>query len=186
MSKKRKKKAESKSEATARVAPRDGSEDKGTQPRRPFLRAIWMGLGAIAVAEVGWVVSSFLKPRKTQGGDAVNRTVVAGPADRFEVGSVTAFPQGRFYLVRLDDGGFLALGRECTHLSCTVAWAAEERRFLCPCHASAFDLRGDVLSPPAPRALDVYAVSIENREVKVDTGKRSRRSAFDPSQVVHV
>jgi len=155
------------------------------RPRRSFLRALWMGLGAVALAEVAWVVSSFLRPRKAPGGEASDPIVVAGPAERFEVGTVTAFPRGRFYLARLEDGGFLALGRECTHLGCTVAWEEKEKRFLCPCHASTFDLRGDVLSPPAPRALDVYAVSIENQEVRVDKGKRSRRSAFDPSQAVH-
>jgi len=63
---------------------------------------------------------------------------------------------------------------------------AAESRFLCPCHASAFDIRGEVLNPPAPRALDLYAVSIENREVKVDTSRRSRRTAFDPAQAVHL
>ena len=156
------------------------------QRRRSFLRALWMGLGAVALAEVAWVVSSFLRPRKPPGGEATDPIVVAGPAERFEVGTATAFPRGRFYLARLEDGGFLALGRECTHLGCTVAWEEKEKRFLCPCHASAFDLRGDVLSPPAPRALDLYSVTIENQEVRVDIGKRSRRSAFDPSQAVHV
>jgi len=183
VSKKRKEPAQTKPEGAAPCA---ACEAKGTQRRRSFLRGIWMGLGAVAVAEVAWLVAGFLKPRETRGVDAGDRIVVAGPADRFEVGSVTAFPRGRFYLARLEDGGFLAFGRECTHLGCTVAWEAKENRFLCPCHASAFDIGGGVLNPPAPRALDLYAVSIENREIKVDTGKRSRRTSFDPSQAVHL
>jgi len=186
VSKKGKTKVTSEPPVEAGDAPRDRCRSEGIQPRRSFLHSIWMGLGAVAVAEVAWLVLSFLKPRKQQGGDAADRIVVAGPADRFEMGSVTAFPHGRFYLARLEDGGFLALGRECTHLGCTVSWLAKENRFLCPCHASAFDIRGRVLSPPAPRALDLYAVSIENREVKVDTGNRTRRTSFDPSQAVHV
>ncbi len=185
MSRKGKRLVHADPETASNAAPAACSGSDATPPRRSFLRAVWLGLGAVALAEVVWVVSSFLRPRKTKGGEAVDRVFVAGPADRFEAGTVTAFPQGKFYLVRLDDGGFLALGRECTHLGCTVAWEAAERRFLCPCHASAFDLRGEVLSPPAPRALDLYAVSIENREVKVDTGQRTRRSGFDPSQAVH-
>jgi cytochrome b6-f complex iron-sulfur subunit len=104
--------------------------------------------------------------------------------DRFAPGSVTAFPAGKFYLVRLDDGGFLALDRTCTHLGCTVPWRAEEGRFACPCHASTFDITGDVLGPPAPRPLDRYLVRIENDVVKVDLSHRVRRSAFNPSQVV--
>jgi len=43
-----------------------------------------------------------------------------------------------------------------------------------------------VLNPPAPRSLDLYAVFIENGEVKVDLAKRSRRSHFDPTQAVFV
>ncbi|RKZ05488.1 Rieske (2Fe-2S) protein, partial [bacterium] len=101
----------------------------------------------------------------------------------FEPGSVTAFPAGKFYLVRLEQGGFLALYRECTHLGCTVPWSEKEQKFLCPCHASAFDIRGDVLSAPAPRPLDWLPVRIENGIVKVVLDDRRRRSSFSPSQV---
>ena len=88
--------------------------------------------------------------------------------------SVTAFVRGRFYLARLADGGFLALSRKCTHLGCTVPWVATENKFVCPCHASAFDITGNVISPPAPRALDIYAVMIENDIVKVDTSRADK------------
>jgi cytochrome b6-f complex iron-sulfur subunit len=97
---------------------------------------------------------------------------------------VTAFPEGRFYLARLADGGFLALHRECTHLGCTVPWIAEEDRFVCPCHASSFDLTGNVLSPPAPRPLDIFPVRIENDIVKVDLTRTIKRDGFAISQVV--
>jgi len=111
---------------------------------------------------------------------------VAGPVERFEPGSVTAFRDGHFYLVRLDDGGFLALHRKCTHLGCTVPWIADEQRFTCPCHASAFDIRGDVLSAPAARALELFAVRIDNGIVKVDTNKLLRRASFESHQVTRV
>ncbi|HEY5657887.1 MAG TPA: Rieske 2Fe-2S domain-containing protein, partial [Myxococcota bacterium] len=60
----------------------------------------------------------------------------------------------------------------------------EEQRFACPCHGSAFDVRGDVLNPPAPRALDLFPVRIENGVVKVDTSAPLRRTVFHPAQVV--
>ena len=97
--------------------------------------------------------------------------------------AMTAFQRGRFYLARLADGGFLALSRTCTHLGCTVPWNAAEGRFVCPCHASSFDIHGEVSSPPAPRPLDFFQVRIENGIVKVDTTRRMRRSRFEPSQV---
>jgi cytochrome b6-f complex iron-sulfur subunit len=109
--------------------------------------------------------------------------LVAGPVEQFELDSVTAFPAGRFYLTRLADGGFLAVSRECTHLGCTVPWMADEGRFVCPCHSSAYDIRGDVLNPPAPRALDIHPVRIENGIVKVDTGRTLKRRNFEASQV---
>jgi cytochrome b6-f complex iron-sulfur subunit len=152
-------------------------------PRRRLLLRLWGLLGLAALAEAVWIVASFVRPRRGLA-ERDAGLVVAGPLDRFEPGSVSAFPAGKFYLVRLKDGGFLALLRECTHLGCTVPWVAEEARFACPCHASAFDITGQVLSPPAPRPLDLHPVRIENGIVKVDTRQRLRRTAFDPSQVV--
>jgi cytochrome b6-f complex iron-sulfur subunit len=141
-------------------------------------------LGGVALAEAGWIVSDFFKPRRSRRMDDSNSVIVAGPVDRFQPGSVTAFPEGRFYLARLADGGFLALHRECTHLGCTVPWIDAEGRFVCPCHASSFDITGDVLSPPAPRPLDIFPVRIENDIVKVDTGRAIKRQSFTASQVV--
>ena len=65
-----------------------------------------------------------------------------------------------------------------------MPWRAESGRFECPCHASVFDITGQVLSPPAPRPLDLLPVRLENGLVKVETGTRLRRSAFNPDQVV--
>ena len=159
---------------------------EGVQPsRRGFLSRLWLLLGGVALVEAVWIVTDFLAPRRrraTAGDDIA--VIIAGPVERFEPGSVTAFPQGRFYLARLDDGGFLALNRECTHLGCTVPWVGEEGRFVCPCHASSFDIRGEVLSPPAPRPLDIFAVRIENDIVKVDISRPIRRQSFSDNQVV--
>ena len=150
--------------------------------RRRMLGWIWGGLLGTLATEVAWVASSFLRPRGSRSApDAA--VVIAGPVERFAPGTVTAFPGGRFYLARLEDGGFLALDRTCTHLGCTVPWNADKGIFECPCHASTFDLMGAVLAPPAPRPLDIYPVRIENGIVKVDTGRSQRRQTFRASQV---
>ncbi len=151
--------------------------------RRGFLGRIWLALGGVALVEYAWLGFEFLKPRQAPA-EALP-IVDAGPLDAFDPGSVTAFPAGKFYLVRLEDGGFLALSRTCTHLGCTVPWIEEEGRFLCPCHASAFDLRGAVENPPAPRPLDTHPVRIENGVVKVDLGRTVRRDGFQPDQVTY-
>ncbi|MEN8006113.1 MAG: Rieske (2Fe-2S) protein [Candidatus Krumholzibacteriota bacterium] len=152
--------------------------------RRGFFRKVWLVLGALATLQFLWIGFDMLRPRKRRRREAAAGAIyTAGPVERFEPGTVTAFPEGRFYLSRLPDGGFLALGRTCTHLGCTVPWIEEDRRFACPCHASVFDITGEVLSPPADRALDMYAVRIENGIVKVDLGRTIKRRGFETAQV---
>jgi len=152
--------------------------------RRKLLGRLWLALGGVALAETVAVAVGFFRPRPPRAGaDVVDAVVEAGPVERFEPGSVTAFVRWKFYLARLEDGGFMALSRNCTHLGCAVPWVADAQRFVCPCHASAFDIRGDVISPPAPRALDRFPVSIENGIVRVDTGRRIKRSEFAADQV---
>jgi cytochrome b6-f complex iron-sulfur subunit len=163
--------------AVARLRPAGTS-----QSRRSFLGLAWLGIGFAALGEAAWILASFLKPRR-QAPNGQGSLLEAGPSEGFAPGSVTAFPAGRFYLVRLPDGGFLALHRQCTHLGCSVPWDEASARFACPCHASVFDLRGDVLAPPAPRPLDLFAVRIENGIVKVDVSAPIRRSGFEASQV---
>jgi cytochrome b6-f complex iron-sulfur subunit len=158
--------------------------DDDQQPRRNFLARLWMFLGGAALVEAGWVASDFLGPRRNQADDKNEETLIqAGSVDNFTPGSVTAFQRGGFYLVRLEDGGFLALSRKCTHLGCTVPWVEEEGRFICPCHASSFDIHGEVMSPPAPRPLDLYSVRIENKTVKVEIMRPIKRSRFSKDQV---
>lgn len=155
--------------------------------RRSFLRTLWIGLGIVAVAESVGLAVAFLRPWKPKpGADAFGGVITAGPADQFQTGSVTAFRRGQFYLVRLEDGGFLALSRKCTHLGCTVNWRDDEQQFVCPCHASVFDTTGSVLTAPAPRPLDMYEITIENRIIRVDTEKPLRRNLSDDTQVTRI
>ena len=153
--------------------------------RRRFLIRLWVGLGIFAGIEFLGVVFAFLRPRKPPVREEdFGGIFEIGSVDDFEPESVTAFIRGQFYLSRLKDGGFMALSRKCTHLGCTVSWESQSKIFLCPCHASAFDITGEVISPPAPRALDLHPVDIENGVVTVDTGKRIKRKGFKISQVV--
>ena len=157
---------------------------ENTTSRRSFLGRLWLLLGFVLLIELIWVVVTFLKPKKVKEATSEESIITAGHVDLFKPGSVTAFPRGRFYLARLENGGFLALSRECTHLGCTVPWVEEENRFVCPCHASTFDIRGVVTNPPAPRPLDIYHVTIENNVVKVNVSEAVERKRFEIGQVV--
>jgi cytochrome b6-f complex iron-sulfur subunit len=162
------------------------SDGERSPLRRRILRWLWGGSLVALTAEFVGMAASFLRPRPAPAGSEMAGLVVVGPIDSFDPGSVTAVPSGRFYLVRLEDGGFLAVRRECTHLGCTVPWSSDERRFACPCHSSAFDITGAVLHPPATRPLDLYRVRVENGIVKVDVSRPLRRSRFEASQVTRI
>lgn len=151
--------------------------------RRDFLKMGVSALSLVALLEVGGASLLFMKPRSSDG--EFGGMVTAGMAESFPPGSVTEFPDGRFYLVRAGDGGFLAVYRRCTHLGCTVNWEPEQNRFFCPCHASTFDMHGEVENPPAPRALDTFPVQIEAEQVLVDTSRIQSRDGFSPEQLAY-
>ncbi len=161
-------------------------ESKVTRPlptisRRHFLK---MGVGAVsalATLEVGRASLMFLQPRTAEG--EVSGVIEAGAVDSFPTGTVTEFKDGRFYLVRSYDGGFLAVYRRCPHLGCIVNWEAEEEQFYCPCHASSFDIHGNFENAPVSRALDTFNIQIENDTILVDTSRIQRRERFEPEQL---
>ncbi len=154
--------------------------------RRSFLNKLWIVLGGLAFVEVVALVLAFFQPRKAREKAGESEGILeTGSVDKFALNSVTAFVRGKFYLARLEDGGFLALSRKCTHLGCTVPWSSKDMKFICPCHASVYDIRGEVVSAPAPRPLDLHHVFIENNIVKVDTNKVIKRGVFRSEQVVY-
>lgn len=158
-------------------------KNENTVSRRSFMGLAWAALGGIAVLEAGVFSVVYMKPRLSEG--EFGNVITVGPVTDFPPGSVTLVTNGKFYLSRLEDGGFLSLFQRCTHLGCNVPWMQKENRFICPCHNSQFDVRGEVLSPPAPRAMDLFQTTIEDNIIKVDTGKVITRDHFEPSQVVY-
>ncbi len=152
--------------------------------RRDFLKLAWGLAGVVAFGEAGFVTYEFFSPKVNAG--EFGGVFIAGNVDDFPPGSVTPFNEGRFYLVRAEDGGFLALYRKCTHLGCAVPWDQAKGQFVCPCHASAFEATGDVINPPAPRPLDRFAITIEDGVVLVDTGEAIQRDHASPDDLVYV
>jgi cytochrome b6-f complex iron-sulfur subunit len=164
----------------------DSIQSENTHSRRSFLKILWVIFGIAAVGELIAVIITFLsraKSKKTSG--KVAALIEAGRADSFTPDSVTANIQGRFYLCRMGDGGFLAISSKCTHLGCTVPWDDKEKKFTCPCHGSSFDITGSVITSPAPRPLDIYPVIIENNIVKVDIAEGIKRDRFLKEQLVY-
>jgi len=148
--------------------------------RRKFFKGI---LYSLASLEFGYVFFRLLGHRK----DALAETSYyeAGEVSVFEKGGVYPFGAAEFFLCRLDDGGFIAVSSKCTHLGCVIQFNTNHDRFECPCHASAFDKDGSVISSPAARALDYYPIAFKGNKVLVDTANPVKRSKFDRSQVMY-
>lgn len=151
--------------------------------RRDFLSLAWAIASLGVFGQAGAAIFKFLKPRIIPG--SFGTKVVAGQVDEFQPGTISHVQEGRFYISRLEDGGFLALWHRCTHLGCTVPWQESEGQFHCPCHSSIFTPLGEVVSGPAPRPMDLFPVEIADDSIIVDTSRPIEREKFEPSQVTY-
>lgn len=67
----------------------------------------------------------------------------------------------RIAVYRDPQGALHAVSAKCTHLGCSVHWNSAEKSWDCPCHASRFDVEGQVLHGPAPTALEKVDLALD-------------------------
>ena len=65
------------------------------------------------------------------------------------------------FVTRTGEGKLQVLSPICPHLGCSVAWRADQNKFVCPCHGGQFDADGKRLSGPPPRGLDRLDVQVK-------------------------
>ncbi len=159
--------------------------EQKSSSRRSFFSKVWICLGLAMLVQVLAGAAFFLVTGRKRIATPTAQRIQAGDIADFPSGSVTLIARGRFYLVRLADGGFLAISRKCTHLGCAVPWVATSKQFECPCHASLFDMAGNVIQAPAPRALDLYPITFERDSILVDISSPIKRSGFSAKQLVY-
>ena len=126
-------------------------EDAG---RRSFFNRLFqivMGLWGVAFITV--VVSYIKAPRESKGIEEKIKRV--GPLSELQVGSAkfVADELQPMWVIRNSSDEIIALSATCTHLRCILQWDKDSGRLVCPCHAGAFDLNGNVVSGPPPRSL---------------------------------
>lgn len=150
--------------------------------RRGLLRwALWGSLLFAGATFFSGIINLYW-PRKV---GAFGGRIVAGPPDAFARGSVTRFPQGKFYLVHLDEG-FQALYWTCPHLGCTVPWLEDEGLFICPCHGSTYLPTGQFIKGPTQRSMDQMNLKLDNGRLVVDTGEIHERRNVGASAFLNV
>ncbi len=100
------------------------------------------------------------------------------PGSRFKIGYPDGFPLNAYktiadrnvFILRNEEG-FRALSSICTHLGCIVSY--EGTGFVCPCHGSKFNEVGNVLSGPAPKALEWLKMGVTPEgKLFVDSDKK--------------
>lgn len=90
----------------------------------------------------------------------------------------------RFFLINNDDG-LLAFSSRCTHQGCNVGWEGDDNEFHCPCHGSIFNRHGERTDGPAPRPLDLLAVTVRpDGNLVVKAGVPTEREEWSPDQSV--
>ena len=154
--------------------------------RRQFVRNAALGAVGSVLALTGAAMGLLLWPNKT-GAFGSELTVRAE-----DVPAVDGVPYrniaGKFFLVHNPDG-LLALYTKCPHLGCTVPWHGppdSPNAFQCPCHGSMYDYNGVRTGGPAPRPMDLMAVTVDaaTGNVTVDTGEIQQRAAYSADQAV--
>jgi catechol 2,3-dioxygenase-like lactoylglutathione lyase family enzyme len=111
--------------------------------------------------------------------------VNCGKIEDFEIGAVTPFSKGMFFLLRMEEG-FMALSRWCTHRNGQVNWEKEHWRFYCPLHSATYNRRGEFTGHQQNVGpLRMHPVTIaEDGSVIVDTSEILVRKSYSPDQIV--
>ena len=134
------------------------------ETRRNFLNIAIGTLAAVFSASLLYPLFRYLWPR---GERAVGEGRIGIPMEEMLAGqSRIVLVRGEPVLVIRETNRVVALSAACTHLSCIVKYKGGGV-ILCPCHASAFDLSGNVTAGPAPRPLPSYPVRIEGDRIVV-------------------
>ena len=145
------------SDALATGRPLEGTEAHTENPSRRRL------FGTLLAAASG-AVAAFLAPALTRFGIAP-LLLGRGPK-RF---GVDIGPAADFAAT----AGLAALSTTCTHLGCGVAWSAERKAFLCPCHGGAYGEDGAVVAGPPPRSLERLTVAVDGSRLRVLPSERA-------------
>jgi cytochrome b6-f complex iron-sulfur subunit len=128
--------------------------------RRTFLDSL-LAVGFVSTAAaVAYPVGRYLIPPQT--GEPETASAVAAKASELKPNSAKIFKFGNKpgIVVRTAEGDLRAFSAVCTHLDCTVQFKSDTAQLWCACHNGTYDLGGNVVSGPPPRALEAFTVNV--------------------------
>ena len=138
----------------------EASADAGRFDRRSFLDIV-LGVGFVSTAvAIAYPVARFLVPPAS--GEPATASAVAGRAAavKANTGVIFKFGSKPAIVVKTANGELHAFSAVCTHLDCTVQYRSDISQLWCACHNGYYDLGGNVVSGPPPRALERFVVNL--------------------------
>lgn len=127
--------------------------------RRNFLKRIAGLLGALVSFVFLVPVMKFLGPQKLEA--KADRITISKGEIPYGAAKEISFNGTPLIVINRKGKGFIALSRVCTHLGCLVGYNRDAGELVCPCHAGIFSLEGNVISGPAPSALESFPLKVE-------------------------
>ncbi len=133
--------------------------------RRQLLQVSVQACGLAAAVAGGYVVLNYMSPLP----EGLGEQDVAIQEGELKPGTaLQVLHKGKPVLIVRDTSGALhAMSAICTHLGCLVKWSEQEEKVECPCHGAQFGLDGKVLGGPAPDALAMIPVGVENGVIRL-------------------
>ncbi len=130
---------------------------KSSHTRRTFIKAAVVGVAAFAVVLWDKMIGRHQ--------DIVGRKTISVP---FNANREVSFFDD-FIIVNTNEK-LKVFSSRCTHLGCKIN-KHSNNKLLCPCHGSAYNLSGEVITGPAIRSLDEleYEFSDNNRMININT-----------------
>ena len=136
------------------------SPELGQFDRRTFLDAL-LAVGFVSTAlAIAYPVGWYLVPPVSGEPDTASAVAAKAAELKPNSGKVFKFGNRPGIVVRTAEGEVRAFSAVCTHLDCTVQFKADTSQLWCACHNGMYDLAGNVVSGPPPRALEQFTVNV--------------------------
>ncbi|MGA2325201.1 MAG: Rieske (2Fe-2S) protein [Bryobacteraceae bacterium] len=135
--------------------------------RRNLIRTLLGGGFTASLVAFLYPVIRFMNP--PQVSEASVNEVPGGKVQDLKPnsGKIVKFGSRPVLLVRLNQTEWRAFSAVCTHLNCTVQYQEQRRQIWCACHNGFYDLNGNVVSGPPPKALEEYLARVRGDEVVI-------------------
>ncbi len=155
--------------------------------RRDFLSKAFQGAAIIALPGIlGSVLESCNSANPTNPANASSLSTIqatsqsglitidinsSSPLAKTGSAALLQFQNGSILVDHPSDTTFNALSSICTHQGCTITnYDAGSQNFVCPCHGSVFNAKGQVVSGPAGSSLPTYQNQYVNGQLTIKVG----------------